>query len=243
MSERLVSVNNVSFRYESDWVLQDVSLSINCHDFIAFIGPNGGGKTTLLKLVLGLLKPEKGSIEFDSDRSFGYLPQVLKVDRHFPMSVTDLVLSGMMNGKLRFRASSAEKRKVVDVLDKFGLSELRNKAIADISGGQLQKAMLARAIISDPKLLMLDEPNTFLDPMFSAEMYQMLTELNNRMAIVLVSHDIGTISPHIKSIACVNRSLHYHNDNKITSEVMADYQCPVELITHGHIPHRVLKDH
>lgn len=243
MIERLVSVDKVSFRYESDWVLEDVSLTINSQDFLAFIGPNGGGKTTLLKLILGLLKPEKGSIVFNTKRSFGYLPQVLKVDRSFPMSVTDLVLSGMMNSSLFFRASASDKRKVTAILDEFGLSDLRNKAIADISGGQLQKAMLARAIISNPKLLMLDEPNTFLDPLFSAEMYQLLTELNKRMAIVLVSHDIGTISPHIKSIACVNRSLHYHNDNKISSDVMADYQCPVELITHGHVPHRVLKDH
>ena len=243
MGESLVSVNNVCFRYDTDLVLNDVSLEIKPDDFMAFIGPNGGGKTTLLKLILGLLSPLKGTITFNEGRSVGYLPQVLKIDRYFPMSVTDLILSGLISNKPFFKPSKSDKSSVYALLEEFKMEELATRAISDLSGGQLQKTLLARAIVSKPKLLLLDEPNTFLDPLFAKEMYQLLGELNKKMAIVLVSHDVGTVSPHIKSIACINRSLHLHNDNKITPEVLADYKCPVELITHGHVPHRVLKDH
>lgn len=243
MSNSLVSIKNVSFRYDADLVLKDVSLEIGRDDFMAFIGPNGGGKTTLLKLILGLISPVQGTITFNEGRSVGYLPQVLKIDRHFPMSVTDLVLSGLVNGSPLFMPKKTDKDRVKELLSDFKMEELEKRAISDLSGGQLQKTLLARAIISNPKLLLLDEPNTFLDPLFTNEMYHLLADLNKKMAIVLVSHDVGTVSPHIKSIACINRNLHLHNDNKITPQVLADYQCPVELITHGHVPHRVLKDH
>jgi zinc transport system ATP-binding protein len=115
--------------------------------------------------------------------------------------------------------------------------------IGELSGGQMQKVLLARAIVASPRLLILDEPNTFVDNKFEGELYEILVQLNKDMGIIIVSHDIGTISTYIKTIACVNRGLHYHKSNQISEEQLASYNCPIKLITHGEVPHTVLKKH
>jgi len=129
------------------------------------------------------------------------------------------------------------------MLGEAGLTSYAGKPIGELSGGQLQKALLCRALIDEPQLLILDEPNTHVDKQFEQELYQWLQELNKSMAILLVSHDIGTISPIIKSIACVNETLHYHPSNQLSEEVLKVYNCPVDVIAHGPVPHRVLKSH
>jgi zinc transport system ATP-binding protein len=244
----LFEMHSLSASYGAKPVLKDVDFRVNENDFIGVIGPNGGGKTTLLKVILGLLKPVKGNIVFNKDllrgNRIGYLPQMSTGDIHYPVTVTDIILSGLMIRKgIISRMSANDKKKAGTVIDELGLVEMAGATINELSGGQIQRVLLGRAIIGDPKLLLLDEPGNFVDTSFENDFYEKLRDLNNRMAILMVSHDVGTISAHIKSFACVNRSLHYHPSREITNEDLLAYGCPIQLITHGDVPHTVLKYH
>lgn len=245
MDNLLVELKNIDAAYNGKNVLKDVSFSVHAEDFIGVIGPNGGGKTTLLNVILGLLKPGKGSIVRNIDKSdIGYLPQVNQFDNQFPITVSDVVLSGMTKGfNLKRRKNAYTQEKVKSTLESIGITDLRNRPIGELSGGELQRTMLARAIISSPKILVLDEPNTYVDNKFEQELYRILKELNKKMAILLVTHDVGTITPYIKTIACVNGSLHYHASNEISSEQLKVYNCPIEIVSHGSVPHRVVQEH
>ncbi|WP_167610570.1 metal ABC transporter ATP-binding protein [Maribellus sediminis] len=245
--EQLLKIENLTFGYDKQPVLENVNLEVHEKDFLGVIGPNGGGKTTLLKVILGLVKPDKGKVTFSEDlhkrkQPIGYLPQVRYIDRKFPITVLDVVLSGaIMQNKRRSKAeikATAEK-----LLDDMGLLSISRKAIGELSGGQMQRVFLCRALISDPKLLILDEPDTFVDNRFEGELYEKLLQLNKEIAIILVSHDVGTISSHVKTIACVNKHLHYHPSNQISEEQLESYNCPIQVISHGQIPHTVLKHH
>ncbi|MFP4366217.1 MAG: metal ABC transporter ATP-binding protein [Bacteroidales bacterium] len=247
---KILEIDNVSAGYSDDIVLQNINMTINDNDFIGIIGPNGGGKTTLLRLILGIIRPYKGTVRFfDHDqkghgRSIGYLPQITQTDPQFPISVIDVVLSGLMSKEGIFsRYSGKQKKHAESLLERLGISNLKNKNIGELSGGQLQRVYLCRAIISSPRLLMLDEPNTFVDAKFETDFYGILKQLNKEMAIIVVSHDVGTISWYVKTIACVNRNLHYHPSNIITQEQLASYNCPIQIITHGDVPHTVLEKH
>jgi zinc transport system ATP-binding protein len=244
----LFEMHSLSASYGAKTVLQDIDLRVNENDFIGVIGPNGGGKTTLLKVILGLLKPVKGKIVFNNEiikqNRIGYLPQMSTGDINYPVTVTDIILSGLMIRKgIISRMSSNDKNKAGVVLEELGLTEMAGSTINELSGGQIQRVFLGRAIIGDPKLLLLDEPGNFVDTNFENDFYEKLKDLNNRMAILMVSHDVGTISSHIKSFACVNRSLHYHPSHEITNDDLLAYGCPIQLITHGDVPHTVLKFH
>lgn len=245
MTSPLVSIKDMDFAYQKNLVLSKVSLSVFERDFIGIIGPNGGGKTTLIKAILGLLKPQKGSVEHRLDRSeIGYLPQGKQVDENFPITVSEVIASGLEHGlKIEFRKAKEKRNKVERALERVGMEVLRSRPVGELSGGEFQRTLLARAIISSPKLLVLDEPDTHVDNQFEAELYSLLKELNEHMTILLVSHDIGIISPYIKTIACVNRDLHYHSSNEISEEQLKVYNCPIEIITHGTVPHRVIKEH
>jgi len=244
----LFEMYSLSASYGTNVVLQDVNFKVNESDFIGVIGPNGGGKTTLLKVILGLIKPSAGKIVFNSDlvddNSIGYLPQIATGDINYPVDVTDVVLSGMMiRKKIITRMSSADRKKAREVIDELGLSGMERSSLNELSGGQLQRVFLGRAIIGNPKLLLLDEPGNFVDSTFESDFYEKLKELNKRMAILMVSHDIGMISAHVRSYACVNRNLHYHPTSEISNEQLLAYGCPIQLITHGTVPHTVLKQH
>lgn len=245
MNEPLIEIRNVDLAYQKNLVLSNISLSVFERDFIGIIGPNGGGKTSLLLAILGLLKPLKGSIKFSFDRrEIGYLPQGSQVDESFPISVREVVASGLEHGlRPHGRTTRDKKHKVEESLAVVGMEALHSRPIGELSGGELQRAMLARAIISSPRLLILDEPDTHVDNQFEMELYALLKELNKDLTILLVSHDIGIISPYIKTIACVNRDLHYHPTNEITQEQLKVYNCPIEIIAHGPVPHRVIKEH
>ncbi len=245
---RLFEMHSLSASYGTEKVLKDVNFYVNENDFIGVIGPNGGGKTTLLKIILGLLKPTGGTINFNHDilngNRIGYLPQISTGDINYPVTVTDIVLSGLMIRKgIIARMNSQDKKKAEMVIDELGLSVLAGATMNELSGGQMQRVFLGRAIIGDPKLLLLDEPGNFVDTTFENDFYEKLRGLNSRMAILMVSHDVGTISSHIKSFACVNRTLHYHPSHEITNDDLLAYGCPIQLITHGDIPHTVLKYH
>lgn len=243
----LVELIEVSAGYADEIILKDISLTVNPEDFIGVIGPNGGGKTTLVKIILGLLKPVKGQVRWNIEPRLphiGYLPQATRNDKQFPVTVTEVVLSGLMSvKKFAGRYSKHDKEKAMKILGQMGIGGLATKNVGDLSGGQLQRVLLGRAIISEPQLLILDEPNTYVDNQFEHDLYELLRELNRRMAIIMVSHDVGTITSYVKTIACVNRNLHYHQSNVITQSQLEAYNCPIQLITHGQVPHTVLGNH
>jgi zinc transport system ATP-binding protein len=246
----LVDIRNLTVGYDENIILSDVSLTIFDRDFIGVIGPNGGGKTTLLKAILGLLPPLRGEVVFHdcmtegNHHRIGYLPQINNIDRKFPISVSEVVKSGLMSrNRIIRKYGKGDLSYAGELMNQMGIYEIRNKAIGELSGGQIQRALLCRALVNRPKLLVLDEPNTYVDNRFEKELYEKLRKFNEEIAILLVSHDLGTISTYVKSIACVNHSLHYHPGNKITPELMEAYECPIQIITHGKIPHTVLHQH
>ena len=244
--KKLLEIKNLSAGYENQVVLENVTLNILANDFIGVIGPNGGGKTTLIKTILGLVKPISGEMNLlISKKNIGYLPQVNQIDKRFPISVIDVVRSGKADTALfsSFHKNNQEKEKAESLIQEMGITSIRNKSIGELSGGQMQRVFLCRALMNEPELLILDEPSTYVDNNFEGELYLKLKELNNRMAILLISHDVGTISFFVKTIACVNRSLHHHPSNIITDEQLAAYNCPLQIVTHGNIPHTVLKLH
>ncbi len=246
-NDKLIELVNVTAGYGKNIVLRNVNLTINTNDFIGIIGPNGGGKTTLIKLLIGQLKPFTGEVIYHTKGNgslIGYLPQASQIDKNFPISVREVVLSGLLEKKGIFGGYSRQQKSVaLDLMKQVGIANLQNKSIGQLSGGQLQRALLCRALISDPQVLILDEPNTYVDSNFEGELYEMLRKLNERMAIVMVSHDLGTITSYVKTIACVNGTLFYHQSNQITNEQLAAYNCPIQIIAHGPVPHTVLLDH
>lgn len=247
--ESLVSLKNVSVQYDENIALESVSLDIYPDDFLGIIGPNGGGKTTLVKAILGTIS-HNGEVAYSptlseqGHRLIGYLPQQTEFDRAFPISVIEVVMSGLQAEKgLMKRYSNTDRKRAMELLNMAGISEIAERQISEISGGQMQRALLCRAVILEPKLLILDEPTNFVDNQFENELYTLLRRLNERMAIVMVSHDLGTITSVVKSIVCVNRTVHRHDSNVITAEQLENYHCPIQIISHGNIPHTVLEHH
>jgi len=241
----LIQINDLSAGYNKIPVIRHVNLKVFNNDYIGVIGPNGGGKTTLLKVISGLLQPLSGSIELDesiSDRKFiGYLPQIKNIDKKFPITVFDVVRSGLILNRGK-ENSVKEKQKVTEILEESGIAGISQKAIGELSGGQMQRVFLCRALISDPKILLLDEPDTFVDNTFEGELYEKLQFLNEKMAIILVSHDVSSISGHVKTIACMNGGLHYHPENQITQEQLDSYNCPIKLVSHA-VRRKTLKNY
>lgn len=247
--DTLISLKSVSVQYDETTALEGVSLDIFPDDFLGIIGPNGGGKTTLVKTILGTL-PHKGEVSYSptiyksGHRLIGYLPQQAEFDRSFPISVIEVVMSGLQAEKgLMKRYSTADRKRAMQLLEMAGIADIAERQISEISGGQMQRALLCRAVILEPKLLILDEPTNFVDNQFENELYTLLRRLNERMAIVMVSHDLGTITSVVKSIVCVNRTVHRHDSNIITAEQLENYHCPIQIISHGHVPHTVLEHH
>ncbi len=251
MKVPLIKIEELSVAYDGKTVLQDVNLTVYANDFLGIIGPNGGGKTTLIKTILGLKKAAKGKILFYHDGketesiTMGYLPQYSSIDKSFPISVREVILSGLSSQKSLVSRFTARQRKMVeDVICRMGLQGLEKRPIGALSGGQLQRTLLGRAIISNPDVLILDEPSTYIDKRFEAKLYELLTEINKKCAIILVSHDIGTVLQNVKSIACVNETLHYHPDTEVSADWLEkNFNCPIELLGHGQLPHRVLCEH
>jgi zinc transport system ATP-binding protein len=244
----ILEMESINAGYGGVTVLENINLSVEENDYIGVIGPNGGGKTTLLKVILGLLKPFSGRILFHGgsvDKTeIGYLPQMSEGDVTFPVTVRDVVLSGLMIRKsVTGRMTRRDKEHADTILEELGLKKLAGVPLSELSGGQRQRVFLGRAVIGSPKLLLLDEPGNFVDTEFEMGFYGKLKEFNKSMAILMVSHDVGTISSYVKSFACVNKSLHYHPSGKITNDQLKAYGCPIQLVTHGEVPHTVLQKH
>lgn len=250
MGTPIIEIRDLAFAYNGETVLRDVYLDVRQGDFMAVIGPNGGGKTTLLKLMLGILKPDRGTIRIFGTQPrkaasrIGYVPQDIHVNRGFPISVQDVVRMGRMKGGGGLRSFSKEDRSVIqEALERVEMWDLRSRRMDELSGGQRQRVYLARALVSEPEILFLDEPMSSVDTKGQTSFYDFLLELNRTVTIVVVSHDPMILSSHARSVACVNRQLFYHNAPEITKDMLEmAYQCPVELIGHG-LPHRVFPEH
>ena len=251
MNNSIIKIENLSAGYDQKTVLHDINLEISEKDFLGIIGPNGGGKTTLMKVILGLLKPSEGKITFYDNGmpveqlEIGYLPQYNSIDKKFPISIYEVILSGLNRQKSLFsRFTKEHHERVKETISMMGLEGMENKPIGQLSGGQMQRALLGRAIVSNPKAIILDEPNTYIDKRFEARLYSLLEEINKQRAVILVSHDIGSVLQTVKSIACVNDTLDYHPQSEVSAEWIEEkLQCPIELLGHGELPHRVLKKH
>ncbi len=216
MNSPLVTLEHLSAAYDGLEVLRDVCLTVRERDYLGVIGPNGGGKTTLVKLLLGLMKPSSGTIRYFrngqsvSSVRMGYMPQYSNIDRQFPISVLQVVRSGLDREVGLFgRYTSAQCDDVAQTIRRVGLEGLEHRPLGELSGGQLQRALLGRALVSNPDVVVLDEPTTYLDRRFEAELYELLAEANHRCAVILVSHDIDAVLQIASSIACVNGTLHY----------------------------------
>jgi zinc transport system ATP-binding protein len=231
-------------------ILENVNLAVEENDFIGIIGPNGGGKTSLLKIILGLLPPTSGKalvfgkLASHNSSSVGYVPQQSEFTKDFPISVWDVVMMGRVGGKKIFSRISKDDKMIVDeAIEMVNMSEFKSKTIGHLSGGQKQRVLIARALSVKPKILLLDEPTASVDTKTGQNVYELLNELNNNTTIILVSHDMSAISRYVRKIACLNKTLVYHDSKEITKEMLEDtYQCPVDLIAHG-VPHRVLDEH
>ncbi|MGK7873670.1 MAG: metal ABC transporter ATP-binding protein [Xenococcaceae cyanobacterium] len=250
MKTEAIALDHVWAGYNQETVLEDINLVVNELDFIGLIGPNGGGKTTLLKVLLGLISPMRGKVKIMGQsvakgrRYIGYVPQVLEFDRDFPVRVEEVVRMGRL-GKRRLlqRYNPKDDEVVAQVLEQVGMLDLRDRPIGELSGGQRQRVYIARALASEPGILLLDEPTASVDFRIRNSIYELLGELNHYMTIVIISHDLGVISSYVKTVGCLNRRLFYHGDKLITAQMLEQtYQCPIDLIAHG-VPHRVFREH
>lgn len=245
-----IELEGVWFSYGKSPIIQDVNMKLEQGEFLGIIGPNGGGKTTLLKLMLGILKPDRGRIALmghdpnNTRNRLGYVPQNLDFNLSFPISVMDVTLMGRMKRKQIGKGYSADDKEIIKkVLNEVGMWDYRNHPIGKLSGGQRQRVFIARALATEPQILFFDEPTASVDHEFETDLYDLLKKLNEEVTIVVVTHDIGVVSSYMKSIACLNRNLIFHEKGQITQDMInMAYHCPVDLIAHG-LPHRVLPSH
>jgi len=246
----VIRIQHLWARYTHENVLEEINLSVKEHDFIGLIGPNGGGKTTLLKVLLGLLPPSQGEISIFGKRVkegrvfMGYVPQASEFDRAFPIKVWDVVRMGRLGQRQLLHPYNSEDKEIAaESLRQVGMLDLRNRPFGELSGGQRQRVYIARALATQPKILLLDEPTASVDPQIRTNIYELLQELNAHLTILMISHDVGAVSSYVKTIGCLNKRLFYHGDRLITPDMLEmAYQCPIDLIAHG-VPHRVFPDH
>jgi len=238
--KEIIYLDNVSYSYDGVSVLENVSLRVVEGDFLSIVGPNAGGKTTLLRLMLGLLKPTRGTISVFGDapervRSrIGYMPQHASLDPLFPVTVMDVVLMGLLGNTKRLGFyTKSDREAAAAVLDKLEVCDVCNRHFSDLSGGQRQRVLIARALVSNPELLLLDEPTSNIDVAIETELFEFLHDLNKEITIVLVTHDLGFVSQYVKNVACVNRRVVVHNTSEITGETINEiYGTDVQMVRH-----------
>lgn len=243
----LISARHLTFGYGSETVVEDVSLEIRPRDFLAIIGPNGGGKTTLVKILLGLLRPWSGEVVWNPPLRpgrMGYVPQFSTFDKGFPLRVSDVVRMGRLGRRGLLRPYTRRDREDADrVLERLGLTHLAAEHVSEISGGQLQRVLIARAVVSEPEILFLDEPTASIDAESRGVLFGLLEELNQRIPVVVITHDVTGLAPLVRRIACVNRRLVCHEGSELDAHTLEEaYGGPVEMVTHG-VTHRVLPHH
>lgn len=251
MSPRpVIEIRQLSFSYGALPVLEGVSLQVQAGEFLGIVGPNAGGKSTLLKLILGLLVPQLGRVvvlgkrPYEAARQLGYVPQYPSFPRDFPVSVEQTVLLGRLGYRSRSGwlgalmpgvYSKADRQATHGALEEVEAADLADRQIGSLSGGQLQRVLLARALVSEPSVLILDEPTANIDLRLESDIFDLLKRLNARMTILVVSHDVGYISSYVTRVACVNRTLVCHRTDAIDGEVIQElYGEPVRMVAHRH---------
>ncbi len=251
MSNPAIQIENVSVYYGQTPAITGICLDVGEGEYLGIIGPNGGGKSTLLKAVLGLVPISSGTVRIygkeakGSRTVLGYVPQFSNVDKNFPITLNEVVLTGRMKAGISplFRFSKSDREAVSKILEKIGIAHLASRQISELSGGEFQKMLIARALAMKPKVLLLDEPTASVDASSQEQIYRLLDELNKNMTIILVTHDLLAVSSQVKRLACLNGKLVYHGEPELSEHVVNSlYGCPVDLIAHG-VPHRVLKEH
>ncbi|MBR4105090.1 MAG: metal ABC transporter ATP-binding protein [Thermoguttaceae bacterium] len=260
----MIRLENVTYSYDADRkpALENVNLTIPRGEFASIVGPNGGGKTTLIRLILGLLKPQKGTVLLfgdDPEKSrlrVGYTPQQARVDFKFPISVFDVVLAGRFGtreqtqptekkelirllasarDRLFFRFNADDRERASAALERMEVADLRDKAFGDLSGGQRQRVLIARALCSEPELLVLDEPTNNVDPSSAERFYETLADLNRDTSILMVSHDLGVVSERVRSVVCVNRVVRIHPTSEFNGDLVRElYRSDVRCVRHDH---------
>jgi zinc transport system ATP-binding protein len=240
--ELAIELEKVSFSYGATQALEDVSFTAGRGDFVSVVGPNGGGKTTLLKLMLGQLQPDCGRVRVfgrtpeQARRSVGYMPQHARLDLQFPVTVMDVVLMGRLgNGSPIGPFRATDRQVAAEALREVGLHDLRSRPLAALSGGQRQRVLIARALACEPELLLLDEPTSNLDPHVESTFQDLLRRLNERLTIVVVSHDLGFVSQMVRTVICVNRRVQVHPTGELTGEMIQNmYDHDVRMVLHRH---------
>lgn len=207
-----IEVKGLSVNYSGVKAIEDISFKIEDKDFLAIIGPNGGGKTTLIKLLLELIKADRGHIIKNKKSPIGYVPQFTFFDKSFPINVFDVILTGRLPKKIKLfqRYTSKDKKEVEKIMESLEILHLKERQIGQLSGGQIQKVLIARALITNPKILILDEPTASLDLKTTMEIYNILKKLNQEKTIIMVTHDIEEVFPYIKNILYINKKLKFH---------------------------------
>lgn len=247
----VIEITDLWFRRNGEEILEGINLRVMPGDVYAILGPNGGGKTTLLKVILGLIPPDRGSVRIlgglpnEKRQLLGYVPQLATFDFHYPISVREMVLSGLLGRKTGILKTftAADTARADKALATMGIAHLAGRAIRELSGGEKQRAVIARALVGDPQVLLLDEPTVFVDAPTETQFYDIIGNLARTITIVLVTHDIGVIVSHVTKVACLNRRLFTHESRELTEDmIQGAYKCPVDIIAHGH-PHRVLRPH
>ena len=245
MSEPIIILDGVSFRYNELSVLEDICLTIRDKDFLGIVGPNGSGKSTLLKLILGLLSPQQGTIEVfgsspaEARLKIGYVPQFATFDRNFPISVLNTVLQGRL-GKTRtlFGYTHQDREAARQAMAEVEIRDLEQRPLTALSGGQLQRVLIARALACNPEVLILDEPTAHIDPKVEEGVFELLKRLNERLTVIVVSHDVGFITRYITRVACLNRRLVCHPAAELTGKMIKElYGGPLKVVQHDKLIH------
>lgn len=236
---KAISISKLFFKYEKEFVLEDINLEIKQKDFLTVLGPNGGGKTTLIKLILGINTLKQGTIKIFGNKledelpNIAYVPQNTNFNLNFPISTIEVVMMGQNDIKKRFFGyKKDEKNKALESLEKVNMKEFANTKISSLSGGQRQRVLIARALFCDPKILLLDEPTSNIDITGCEQVYQVLKDLNKDITIVVISHDISVVLKYATKAVYVNKKLTYHDLLKMKDSfknMQADI-CEIELL-------------
>lgn len=236
-----ISIQDLSFAYESREILSNVTLEINSLDSICVVGPNGGGKSTLIKLIIGLLAPDSGTVRVFGKKPehvrlrIGYVPQYAQYDPQFPISVFDVVCMGRLGHSFTGRYSQEDRKQALESLEITGIAEIASRPFSLISGGQRQRVLIARALATEGDILILDEPTANIDHESELQFFDLLTDLNKRMTILMVTHEVGFASTFFKRIACVNRQVVIHPTSALTGDLIRDmYGGDLQMIRHDH---------
>jgi ABC-type Mn/Zn transport systems, ATPase component len=246
-----IKVSDLNVYYGTVPALTDINLEVSDGEYLGIIGPNGGGKSTLLKAMLGLVPPTSGSVTIYGEAvgraktHIGYVPQFASMDRRFPITAFEAALTGRLSRGLQplHRYSKTDREAAATSLERVGITDLSGRQLSALSGGEFQRLLIARALTVEPKLLMLDEPTASVDASSREKIYTLLGELNKSMTVVLVTHDLLAVSSQVHRLACLSGKLVYHGEPELDRETINTlYGCPVDLIAHG-VPHRVLREH